>query len=272
MIIDVNAYLGHFAFRRLRHNTADSLLKLMDARKIDKAMVSSASAITYRNAQSGNEELDAEVKVHRDRLIPFAVINPSYAGWEHDLKVCVQDFGIRGLRLYPRWHNYSLSDSCCLDLVHAASERNLIVAIPIRVEDPRERSWLVDIPDLPLGDVAALVKACPAARFLILGGIGYRGSPLGGRASGLPANYLIEISRLSALLDNEIGFLIDELGSGRIVFGTGMPFNYPDPALLKVNVLSASRAQKEQILGANAARLLEPNLEVGLEGLPKAGK
>ena len=31
MIIDVNAYLGPFAFRRLRHNTAGSLLKLMDA-------------------------------------------------------------------------------------------------------------------------------------------------------------------------------------------------------------------------------------------------
>ena len=40
MIIDVNAYLGPFAFRRLRHNTAESLLKLMDARKIDRAVVS----------------------------------------------------------------------------------------------------------------------------------------------------------------------------------------------------------------------------------------
>ena len=29
-MIDVNAYLGHFAFRQLRHNTADGLLALMD--------------------------------------------------------------------------------------------------------------------------------------------------------------------------------------------------------------------------------------------------
>ncbi len=114
MIIDVNAYLGHFAFRRLRHNTAESLLKLMDARKIDRAVVSSASAITYRNVQSGNEEIDGEVKAHRDRLIPFAVINPSYAGWEDDLKTCHERFGMRGLRLYPGWHNYKLSDPRCL--------------------------------------------------------------------------------------------------------------------------------------------------------------
>ncbi len=233
MIIDVNAYLGHYAFRRLRHNTAGSLLKLMDARKIDRAMVSSASAITYRNPQAGNEELDAEIRSHRDRLIPFAVINPSYAGWEDDLKICVHDFGVRGLRLYPKWHNYALSDASCLELVHAATERKLIVSIPIRVEDPRERSWLVDIPDLPFADVAALVKACPQSRFLILNGIGYRNSPLGLKASGLPANYAIEISRLTALLDTEIGVLMEALGAPRIVFGTGMPFSYPDPALLK---------------------------------------
>jgi predicted TIM-barrel fold metal-dependent hydrolase len=256
MIIDVNAYLGHYAFRRLRHNTAGALLRLMDAKKIDRAMVSSASAITYRNPQSGNEELDAEVKPHRDRLIPFGAINPVYAGWEDDLKICINEFGIRGIRLYPKWHNYSLSDAACLELVQAATERSLIVALPIRVEDPRERSWLIDIPDLPLADVAGLVKACPKTQFLILNGLGFRNSPLGRKASGLPANYAIEISRLTALMDNEIGFLLNELGSDRIVLGTGMPFSYPDPALLKVSVLAARQEQKEQILGKNAARWL----------------
>ena len=63
MIIDVNAYLGHYAFRRLRHNTAESLLKLMDARKIDRAVISSASAITYRNVQSG--KMSCRGAVHR---------------------------------------------------------------------------------------------------------------------------------------------------------------------------------------------------------------
>src|SRR5262249_9096363 len=88
MILDVNAYLGHFPFRRLRHNTAGALLGLMDAKSIDRAVVSSAAAITYRNPQSGNEELAEEVARHRDRLIPFAVINPFYAGWRDDLDAC----------------------------------------------------------------------------------------------------------------------------------------------------------------------------------------
>ena len=96
-----------------------------------------------------------------DRLIPFCVINPTYAGWEDDLRICRENFGMRGVRIYPKWQNFTLSDSRCLDLVHAATERGMIISIPIRVEDPRERSWLVDIPDLALDEVAGLVKACP---------------------------------------------------------------------------------------------------------------
>ena len=54
MTIDVNAYLGAFAFRSLPHRTAPELLRLMDRKRIDRALVSSAASITYRNAHSGN--------------------------------------------------------------------------------------------------------------------------------------------------------------------------------------------------------------------------
>ena len=255
-MIDVNAYLGHFAFRQLRHNTASGLLRLMDSRRIERAVVSSASAITYRNAQSGNEEVAAEVKSHRDRLVPFAVINPSYAGWGDDLKICHQEFGMKGVRLYPGWHNYRLSDRTCLELVNAAAERGMLVSIPVRVEDRRQSSWLVDVPDVPLEEIAQLVRACPGARFILVNGAGFSGSPLGRKNSGLPANYFIEICRLSAVMANELGQLIASLGDDRVLFGTGMPFHYPDPALLKIEVLVASEEVKEKIRWQNAAKLL----------------
>jgi predicted TIM-barrel fold metal-dependent hydrolase len=257
MIIDVNASLGPFAFRRLRNNTSDGLLRLMDSRKIDKAIVASASAITYRNPQAGNEEVDDEAGRHRDRLIPFSVINPTYAGWEDDLRICREDFGMRGVRLYPKWQNFGLSDARCLELVHAASERGMIVSIPIRVEDPRERSWLVNIPDLALDDVAGLIKSCPQARFLILNGLGFRNTPLGRKTGGLTANYCLEMSRLTALLDDELGSLIRDLGGERIVFGTGMPFSYPDPALLKLQVMSAGEEDRQRIAWKNIAQWLD---------------
>ena len=256
MIVDVNAYLGHYAFRQLRHNTPDALLRLMDSKGIDRAVVSSASAITYRNAQPGNEELAAAVKPHRDRLVPFAVINPFYAGWQDDLKTCHEEFGMKGLRLYPKWHNYALADTCSSELISAAAERNMPISIPLRVEDYRQRSWLVDVPDIPLSEIADLVKKYPNAKFILLNGAGFSGSPLGRESDQLPANYWIEISRLSALLANEMGELLAKLGPDRLVFGTGMPFQYADPALLKLEVLDSPQEAKDKIRWRNAVALV----------------
>lgn len=256
-MIDVSAYLGHFAFRQLRHNTASGLLGLMDRKRIDRACVSSASAITYRNSHAGNEEVAADVRRHRDRLIQFAVLNPSYAGWRDDLKQSHEEFGAKGLRLYPRWHNYTLTDPACLDLVNAATERGMLISIHMRVEDRRQGTWLVDIPDVSHEEVAGLLRAAPTARFILVNGLGYTGSILGRRSNGLPNNYAVDIALLTAELANEIGALVQTLGEDRVLFGTGMPFHYPDPALAKIEILDAPPATKEKIAHGNAARLLK---------------
>jgi predicted TIM-barrel fold metal-dependent hydrolase len=255
MIIDVNAYLGPFAFRALRHDTAAGLLGLMDAKGIDRAVVSSALAITYRNPQTANEALADEIKGKGDRLIPFAVINPTYADWRHDLRAC-HDAGYRGLRLYPKWHRYALDDPNGLALIDAATELGMVLSIPMRVEDVRNRSWLIDVPEVPTSEIAAVVAARPKARFHLLNGAGFSNGPLG-RKGELPVNYLIDVSRMDSVLTNEIGRLVKSLGADRLVFGSGMPFNYPDLALLKLEALDASEADKKKIAWENAAGWLK---------------
>ncbi len=256
MIVDMSAYLGHWPFRRLRHNTADGLLALMDRAGIDMACTSSAGAIFYKNSQAGNEELAEQIAPHRDRLIPFAVINPTYADWEHDLAVCADELGARGLRLYPNYHNYSLADACCNELIAAAADRDLVVSIPVRQIDQRQRHWLIEVPDVALHDLAALVARHPGARFVFLNGLNFVSSPLGSADDDLPDNYAIGISRLSAVMQAEIKQLLETLGTDRVVFATGMPFKYPEPALLKVEVLDAAEEEKQAILAGNALRLL----------------
>ena len=256
MIIDCNAYLGHWATRRLRYNTPEGLLKLMDRAGIAKACVSSASAILYRNSQSGNEELAEMIEGHCDRLIPFAVINPAYAGWQKDLRWCCELLGAKGLRLYPSYHNYALRDGRCAELVKAATEMDLLVSIPIRQVDYRQRHWLVNAPDLSLADLAALAAAHPKARFILLEGAGYMGSDLVKKAKDLPTNYWIEISRPDAVYTDEIGELLKALGAERLVFGSGIPFKYPEPAVLRIEVMNASPEDKERIRNGNIGALL----------------
>ena len=147
----------------------------------------------------------------------------------------------------------------------------MVVSIPIRVEDSRQRHWLVDVPDVPLADIAALVKAFPRTQFILVNGAGFAGSPLGEEDSGLPSNYVIEISRLTALLGNEIGQLIANLGADRLVFGTGMPFNYPDPAILKIKVLDASEDDKEKIPPRKCGQIVRRTGGLGTVSRPKTG-
>lgn len=121
MLIDVNTYIGHWPFRQLRHHTATGLLKRMDQHGIDQAVVGSIHGIFYKNAHPANEELAKAVRRHRDRLIPFATLNPVYPGWEDDLRRSAEDLELGGIRLYPQYHGYRLTDQAGLELVDAVT-------------------------------------------------------------------------------------------------------------------------------------------------------
>jgi hypothetical protein len=36
-----------------------------------------------------------------------------------------EKFGMKGLRPYPKWHNYSLADQCLLDLIEEGGNSRL---------------------------------------------------------------------------------------------------------------------------------------------------
>jgi predicted TIM-barrel fold metal-dependent hydrolase len=228
----------------------------MDENGIDKAVVSSINGIFYKNCHAGNEELAAEMRAHRDRLIPFATLNHQYPGWKDDLKQCREDFGMAGLRLFPHYHDYKLTDEAILDMIHRAASMEMALSVPVRVVDRRQRHWLDNVSDLSISDIASTMRECPEASFIILNGRGFNNSDLVKDESLKDRDFLIEISRLSVVLQGDIPKLISIPGPSKVAFGTGIPFKYPAPALLKMQILNASEQIKEQIYWQNAARML----------------
>ena len=65
MIIDINAALGPYPFRRLTRTAADEIVTLMDRNGLDRAVVSALPALLYRDVQRANEELRAAVEIGR---------------------------------------------------------------------------------------------------------------------------------------------------------------------------------------------------------------
>jgi hypothetical protein len=255
-LLDANAWLGHYPFRAVPDNTPEGLLRLMDRHGIQRAVVSSLNSVFYSDPHGGNEELAGWVKPHRDRLIPCATLNPDYPGWEPDLRQCCDEWGLRGLRLFPSHHRFSLNSPACHDLVRAAAQRGLHVAIPLRLEDRRQRHWMDDTDDVSLSEIAQLARACTEANLVVLEAISVETSPFVTDPSLATARVSFEFSRMAAVLQRSIPQLIEKLGPLRLVFGTGMPLKIPGGALLKLEVLDASPQVKAQLAGDNMRSML----------------
>jgi len=251
MLIDINTWIGHWPFRQLRHNTAAALVKRLDGRDIDRAVVASIHGAFYKNAHSANEELSRQTRRYRDRLIPFATLNPGYPGWEEDLRRCAEDLDLKGIRLYPHYHEYELTDPGALELIDAATALGWVVQVPMRIVDRRQRHLWDQARDLSPADLEAAVAARPRTRWMFLNALGMDGGRLDPKAK-----FLVDISRMSAVLGRNIQALIEAAGANHLAFGTGMPFKVPEPALLKLDILDQPKSVKEKLAWRNASALL----------------
>lgn len=250
MRIDINTYIGHWPFRQLRHNTAEALVRRMDERGIDRAVVASIDGILYRNVHPANEALSVQVGPFRDRLIPFATLNPTYPGWREDLRRCADDLDLSGLRLYPQYHGYRLDDADGLALIDAATELGWAIQVPMRIVDRRQRHRWDLAEDLAPDALYAALGQRPQARWMLLNSLGLEGARLG------QGRYLVAISRMTAVLQRNIQAMIESAGAEHLAFGTGMPFKVPEPALLKLEVLDVSSEVTERIAWRNAYEML----------------
>jgi len=256
MIIDCNAFLGNWAFRRLRHNDVPGLLAMMDHFHIGRACVASADAVLYRDAHAGNEKLCEATCDYPGRFWCYATLNPAYAGWERDLAACAA-WGFKALRLYPCYHEYALDGPDAARIIDAAAEAGLPISLPVRIEDLRQRHWMDVEANLELEIVLKVAEAHSRAKFLITEGVisAPPGDDLWKRLRDLPI--YVEISRMTSVMENSIGALVSELGSGRVLFGTGFPYKTPSPAFLKMDLLDVNAASKQCIFGDNALHLFQ---------------
>ena len=164
MLIDSNAYIGHWPFRQLKDNTCKGLLNRMDKSDIGMSVVSNLNGVFYKNTQHANEELYNEIRSDKhfaDRFVPFAVINPIYNGWKDDLEVCTRKMGMKGIRLHPVYRGYELDNPSCIELVKMARDKNLVIAFSLRIVDNRPSSWLDVEKEWTLRDIIPSSKRCP---------------------------------------------------------------------------------------------------------------
>lgn len=255
MIVDANAHIGHWPFRRLRTTTADGLLRMMDTAEIDRAIVSHTHGIFYRSPHESNAELAEAVRPHGDRLIPFACLNPDYAGWRDDLKQCVEEWGMRGLRLYPSYQRYPLVGDAAAELLAVAETHDLRVSVSCAFEDSRQRHYLDTAPDLTEHDMGGAARRHPKVRFLFTtAGTAQMDMVL--RHIPYQDNVFFDTTNVTGPLSNSIQKAYGLAGPDRLLMGTLAPFEQPEVALLRLQFLDAGQQAIEQVQGQNVLRFL----------------
>lgn len=279
MLLDINAYVGHWPFKKLRHNTCSHLLERMNRFGVDVSVVCNINGIFYKNTQSANEELYEEInsdKRFRGRFIPFAVINPIYAGWKDDFEVCVDQMGMKGLRLFPQYHDYEITDPSLIELVGMARDRGLPIALDIRMVDSRQKSWL-DLPhydfcatvksdiifrEWSLKNIIPVIKAVPDARYIIVN-LANSISLTGEETDIITGTDLVfDTSGRAIRGENDLALLLKRFGREKFAFGTHSPILDYLTGRLRIESMSndeADEGTKELIRSGNAKRILGMN-------------
>jgi predicted TIM-barrel fold metal-dependent hydrolase len=257
MIIDINTYIGHWPFRQVTGSTPENLVNLMDEASIDKACVSNINAIFYRNVQDGNEELAQQIsgnKQFKGRLIPFAIINPSYPGWKKDFVHCIDNLGMKGLELYPAYHQYSLASENAIELLNMAAEKSIPVHLPCAIENVRQRHRLDTKEDLSTDDAARVLPMCPKTDFIITNGPSFDiAKQLKDLSLKRQGKVYYDFSRIEmALFDSFVNFA----GIDNVVFGSVMPMQYVDSQFVKLHFSKISSEDKEKVMYKNLKELL----------------
>jgi len=262
MIIDYEAFIGHFAFRRVPNNDVAGLLKQMDREGIDVALVSALECVAYRNVQAGNEQLRDWLVEADGRLLGAAVVNPIYPRAAEDARLCAREFGMKALRLLPRYHGYQFGEEVQATgfrrVMAVAAELAAPVSITDEVEDPRQHHLLFRSSDLRPEEIAAAIQAYPEVNFVLERVSAGPVRQVHVLASG-STNWHVDISSRGmhgASAHLGISDLLDRIGPDRILLGTGMALQYPRAPFLKLHSLDLDQETLRKIKGANAARLL----------------
>ena len=276
MLLDINAYVGHWPFKQLKYNTCAGRLERMNRFGIDISVISNLNGAFYKNTQSANKELYEELKTDSRfdrRFIPFAVINPIYAGWKDDLEICISKMGMKGVRIYPQYHDYEITDPSLTELVGMARDRGLPVAVDIRMVDSRQRSWM-DIPvfdynaavktdiiekEWKVQNIIPLIKAVPDAKFIIVN----VANSIDLNADDLElvrkSEIVFDTSGRILIGENTLSEVLKRFGREKFAFGTHSPILDQLTGLLRIESMNESEADKETkelLRSGNAVRIL----------------
>jgi len=254
VIVDVNANLSRWPFRRTPCDELPRLVETYRKHGVQQAWVGSLDGLFHRDMDGVNLRLaEACRSVREVELLPFGSVNPRLPDWQEDLRRCREVHRMPGIRLHPNYHGYRLDDPILARVFELAAGRRLIVQLALVMEDERMMHPRLRVEPVDPAPLAALVRKTPGLRLVLINALRtLRGEAL--RSLISLGNVWVEISMLEGV--GGLGSLLEGVPAERILFGSHAPLFYFEAAELKLRESPLTPEERRAISRGNAERLL----------------
>jgi predicted TIM-barrel fold metal-dependent hydrolase len=233
-LVDHNALVGAYPFRRLPDPTPERLIVELERLGIARAWVGHVPSIFYRDVAAGNDELLQWLRPHRPRLVPVPAVNPAYPGWQRELERARAD-GCPAVRTYPAHFGFDAAGPEMRALTARCAELELELVLTVRLEDGRQRHRLDVAGDLLGADLRAAVRSSPRVRLVVTNADRALVEEVHfGSTPDEAARLRWDVAWLWGPPDDQLAALYRTVGRDRFVFGTHFPFRLPEAALARV--------------------------------------
>jgi uncharacterized protein len=249
-VIDAHTHMNGRSFSGIAGFQPKRFLELMDNAKIDQAWVFTLDGL-YFDPSLHNDALIEFCASEPSRLIPFCTVHPRYPNAIEELRRCILDLGMKGVKLHPWAQAFSTLDPF-MDPLGDELER---LGVPVVFHDgtPPNSSPL---------QIAYFAMRHPKIP-VILGHAGLHDlwKEAIYAAERCPNIYLIP----SGMPPFGIEHAIKRLPIERFLFGTDAGFGEPYWQLFqleKIRQLNLDSQAEALILGGNAERILSQSVEI----------
>ncbi len=217
--------------------SVEMMLREMDQAGVDMAVGCSLGQ------KIDNEYLAEVTRRYPDRIIGFAEVDPRHPGAIPLLRRCVQEFGLRGLKLHPTLHGYHFVDHGLLDPIFRTCQELSIPVLVNALDDPFVSPLGIEeiargFPDVPvliahMGTVWNVVEALLVAR--------------------RNPNLYLETSSTQLL---EVKMAYRDVGASKLLMGTDWPGSTFELERHKLALAIPDPADRALVEGENLRQLL----------------
>lgn len=263
-IIDTNVNLGTWPFRHLKYGNPKSLATKLKKHRVKQAWAGSFDALFHKNIDSVNSRLYEDCKNEGSNfLLPFGTVNLAWPDWQEDLRRCHEVYKMKGIRIYPAYQTFDLTDPAFPELLSEVTKRGMVLQIVGDMDDQRNHHPIIEVRNVNMNPLVDLLPKEKNARVQLL----YWNHKVNPKLQDRliqETNVSFDTARIETaggiekmMNGNPLGIGTVPTTAGRIIFGSHAPYFPVEASLLKLFESTLTLGQMKQIMEENAGKLLK---------------